>query len=83
MVERGQIREAITNCSANQTTIQSLRAKKAVVEAELMELKIVYAVLENIMRSQVLQLNSSEWELRLAYNEMASLKQGLVEMRES
>lgn len=35
------------------------------------------------MRSQVLQLNSSEWELHLAYNEMASLKQGLVEMRES
>jgi hypothetical protein len=77
------MREAITNCSANQTTIQSLRAKKTVVKVKLMELKIDYTALENIMRSQVLQLNSSEWELHLAYNEMASLKQGLVEMRES
>jgi hypothetical protein len=41
------MREVITNCSANQTTIQSLRAKKTVVEVKLMELKIAYTTLEN------------------------------------
>lgn len=82
MVERGEVQEVIAKRRANQTNFQSLRAKKVVVEAKLIKLKIAYATLENIMRSQVLQINSSERELRFAYNEMVSPKQGMVEMRE-
>jgi hypothetical protein len=50
------------------------------VEARLKELKLAYAALKNDIKGQVLQLSFNEKELHLAYDEMAFLKQRIVEM---
>jgi hypothetical protein len=50
------------------------------VKAKLKKLKLVYAVLKNDIRGQVLQLSFNEKELHLVYDEMAFLKQRIVRM---
>ncbi|KAJ6948134.1 hypothetical protein NC651_002483 [Populus alba x Populus x berolinensis] len=60
-----------------------MRVEKAAMEVEPRELMIAYVVLKKDMRGYVFQLNSIEMELCLAHDEMASLRQGMIEMRVS
>jgi len=53
MTERSQVREAITKHKVDQTTLKRLKDEKAFVEAELRDIKVVFATLKDNMRGQV------------------------------
>ena len=54
MVKKSHVREVIAKQMTNKTTLQSLMDENVIVEAKPRDLKIVYVMLKNDIRGQVL-----------------------------